>query len=485
MEITAENLAEVLKSSKNIILHGAPGTGKTHLAREIAKYLIDPDYDPQNPSIADDDTRIGFVQFHPSYDYTDFVEGLRPVNKNGQVVFQRKDGVFKEFCKKALLDKSFIKKSELIKENLLKFYDEKLSIFTNFDTDEKWENAPLFELAYSRLIEEIKEKGESGLKLDNKYFLGRSFLVFFNNSQIQGTFNGNRVTYSKNILSKCFADPDEYWKTTKNGSLEASIGKHMRTLVEDIDDVKISFDEFCEIFTLTQFDDELESETKNESDKEIEKENDEQNIYVFIIDEINRGEISKIFGELFYLIDPDKRGNNYKLSSQYQNLIENDDKFSDGFYIPENMYIIATMNDIDRSVEPIDFAFRRRFTWINVKADDTKDEILKGLNEIDEYLKNEAEAKMMALNKAIKELEELDENYCIGASYFLKLKDLLEETEETEETEDYSKPFKKLWEYHLLDLLREYLRGASDIESKIKELKDVYDNAKPENSSGK
>ncbi|MDY4445606.1 AAA family ATPase [Campylobacter sp.] len=235
MQINAQDLVEVLKGSKNIILHGAPGTGKTHLAKQIAEEL---------------GAEYEFVQFHPSYDYTDFVEGLRPVNENGQVVFKRKDGIFKEFCKKALLDKSFIKKSEFVKEKLLKFYDEKLSIFTNFNTDKKWKNAPLFELAYSRLIEKIKENGDSGLKLDNKYFAGRSFQVIFENGQIKGTFNGTPVSYSKPLLSKCFIGPDEYNKNGKGRSLEASIGKYMRTLVENIDDVKISFDEFYEIFSL-------------------------------------------------------------------------------------------------------------------------------------------------------------------------------------------------------------------------------------------
>ena len=80
-------LTELLDANKNLILHGAPGTGKTYLAKEIAKEM------------GCSDNEIGFVQFHPSYDYTDFVEGIRPNNNNG---FERKDGIFKAFCKKAL-----------------------------------------------------------------------------------------------------------------------------------------------------------------------------------------------------------------------------------------------------------------------------------------------------------------------------------------------------------------------------------------------
>ena len=85
--------------------------------------------------------------------------------------------------------------------------------------------------------------------------------------------------------------------------------------------------------------------------------------FIFVIDEINRGEISKIFGELFFSIDPGYRGEKGRIKTQYQNLVDDKDVFAKGFYIPENVYIIGTMNDIDRSVESMDFAMRRRFAF--------------------------------------------------------------------------------------------------------------------------
>ena len=87
--------------------------------------------------------------------------------------------------------------------------------------------------------------------------------------------------------------------------------------------------------------------------------------FVFIIDEINRGEISKIFGGTFFSVDPGYRGQKGSVSTQYANLHENDEKF----YIPENVYIIGTMNDIDRSVDTFDFAMRRRFRFVEVTAE--------------------------------------------------------------------------------------------------------------------
>ncbi|MEF9975044.1 MAG: AAA family ATPase, partial [Clostridia bacterium] len=161
--------------------------------------------------------------------------------------------------------------------------------------------------------------------------------------------------------------------------------------------------------------------------------------YIFIIDEINRGEISKILGELFFSIDPGYRGRAGEVSTQYANLHDDPDE---KFYIPENVYIIGTMNDIDRSVDSFDFAMRRRFRFIEIKAEDRL-EMLDCLGD----KKEDAIARMTALNREISKVEGLNENYHIGASYFLKLKVL---------------DMRQLWADYLAPLLREYVRGMYD-----------------------
>lgn len=184
--------------------------------------------------------------------------------------------------------------------------------------------------------------------------------------------------------------------------------------------------------------------------------------FVFIIDEINRGEISKIFGELFFSIDPGYRGTDGKVKTQYQNLIDEDDEFFDGFYVPENVYIIGTMNDIDRSVESMDFAFRRRFAFKEIKAIDRVEMLYDAETGIREYAEK-AKNRMIHLNEEIEKIEGLSSAYHVGPAYFLKLK-------------NYNGDFSLLWKYHLEGLLREYLRGMQDIKGKIEVLNDAYNN---------
>lgn len=198
--------------------------------------------------------------------------------------------------------------------------------------------------------------------------------------------------------------------------------------------------------------------------------------YVFIIDEINRGEISKIFGELFFSIDVGYRGVKGRVNTQYQNLVKVDDIFHDGFFIPENVYIIGTMNDIDRSVEAMDFAMRRRFAWKEITAksrqsmldsedawgenqkpnQETIEEIKVRMDNLNACIIDEYESE----NLSTKDKIGLTKAYQIGASYFLKYA--------------MYNNFDELWENHIEGLLYEYLRGTSNIEVKIERLKKAY-----------
>lgn len=294
----------IIKSNYNLILTGAPGTGKTYLAKQIAAQMIlGKEYDEKNALREEKEKmkeQYDFVQFHPSYDYTDFMEGLRPIDNNGNISFRREDGIFMKFCRKAL---------------------------------------------------------------------------------------------------------DAYNK----------------------------------------------AENKEEAPK-----------YVFVIDEINRGDISKIFGELFFSIDPGYRGERGKVKTQYSNLWETE-KYgdSDSFYIPQNVYIIGTMNDIDRSVESMDFAMRRRFAFKEVRAEDNMD-MLK-TNELIPLF-DEIEKRMTNLNLAILTIQGLSTAYQIGPAYYLKLKNYLTNDE----------PFNDLWNNHLYGLLFEYLRGLPNAEEDLETLRRAY-----------
>lgn len=195
--------------------------------------------------------------------------------------------------------------------------------------------------------------------------------------------------------------------------------------------------------------------------------------FVFIIDEINRGEISKIFGELFFSIDPGYRGKKGLVKTQYQNLItDTTDPFYNGFYVPDNVYIIGTMNDIDRSVESMDFAMRRRFAWEEIKANENTGM----LDELQE-MKDEVTEVMKRLNATIWNeesntgIEGLNAAYHIGGSYFCKLQLYLDEGHTNKKS-----AYGHLWKNHLRGVLFEYLRGTANAIENLKMLESVYYN---------
>ena len=435
----------LLEKNHNLILTGAPGTGKTFLAKKIAEEMK---------------AEYKLVQFHPSYDYTDFVEGLRPVEKDGNIGFERKDGVFKEFCKRAI-ENNDDNSIESVSGNESEGRNNSTlpldSVSNSVSEDE-------FEWRYNRLLNDIKSKkyGYEAYSTDRAYYP-----VSIENDDIRfkqpsGKFKKAQKDYVKMI----FCDNEFQGKTSFD------IEKMKRDKIENIfkKNNKRNYTESLDYtlyrWVLMKI---AEYKIENQNNIDVSESSNSPTKFVFIIDEINRGEISKIFGELFYCIDPGYRGPKGRVLTQYQNLVPKGDVFDEkkkGFYVPENVYIIGTMNDIDRSVESMDFAFRRRFAFVEIKAEDT----LSMLDELnDESLKEKAINRLKNLNNAISKIDGLSSAYHIGASYFLKLN-------------NYGGNFEDLWNYHLDGLLKEYLRGMRDVEDKVMELKKAYDNESAPNN---
>lgn len=446
----------LLEHSHNLILHGAPGTGKTHLSKDIAAYMH---FSKQYSDLSDDEKKqlseyVGFVQFHPSYDYTDFVEGLWPVNDgSGQIGFERKDGVFKKFCEKALLSTS-------TSNDFLKDLNDNPTIWkvSLEGTGDNPTRKDCLENGYIRIgwhvygdvvdfskFDGYTEYGGSNVLVafQHKMRVGDIVLSCWSSTEIDaiGIVTGEYEYRSEGGDYPRYRAVKWLVKGIKENIVERNNGKTLT--LASVYKLSISMKDVLEIVSKYQGQNLPNPSTKN---------------FVFIIDEINRGEMSKIFGELFFSIDPGYRGKDGLIKTQYQNLITESNVFYNGFYVPENVYIIGTMNDIDRNVESMDFAFRRRFTFKEIKATDTQEQILLGL---DDSIREEATKRMDSLNDAISNIEGLSPAYHIGGAYFLKLKDL-------------DNDFGKLWEYHLEGLLREYLRGMENAESKLEDLKKAY-----------
>ena len=376
MNKNIDDYLDKLRKSKNLILRGAPGTGKTYLAKEIAKELTDGNED-----------QIGFVQFHPSYDYTDFVEGLRPVsNGDGAIEFKLEDGIFKKFCQKA-------------KEA------------------QKTGGQDNFEEAWDLYLEYVNSRDEKEYLTEFSYLTVNSR----NNFNINYETKAQGTCLTKSYVYELYKDE----KYLKQPYYRNQGKKVLETLKK-----RFGLKDYI-------------SPTEIDTDKK----------FVFIIDEINRGEISKIFGELFFSIDPGYRGEKGSVSTQYANLHETDEKF----YIPENVYIIGTMNDIDRSVDTFDFAMRRRFRFVEVTAESQVGMLDKELG----IHAEEAKLRLRNLNAAIENVQELNSHYHIGPSYFLKLKDV-----------DFD--YEILWSDYLKPLLEDYLRGSYEESETLATLKKAF-----------
>ncbi|HCR74258.1 MAG TPA: ATPase [Ruminococcus sp.] len=369
--------SSMLIESKNLIFRGAPGTGKSYLAREIAADIISNGYFDDYTLLTDEQKKqVEFVQFHPSYDYSDFVEGLRPkVNDDGTIGFELQDGIFKKFVARARKNYEDSQKSREIVENELSVQEAMAEIFSGIAL-----GADTFRT--------INGNEFTITSVDDRHI----------NISIPGNANVNKLSLNIDEVRKMLESGQKFEKIK---DITTFFGKSFATQGYSYD-----FAVYKAI------------KAKKSPASKVKANQAELKKYIFIIDEINRGEISKIFGELFFAIDPGYRGRASEISTQYSNLHSDTDE---KFFIPENVYIIGTMNDIDRSVDSFDFAMRRRFRFVELRADNRL-EMLASLE--NEELESEAIRRMAALNKEILSVEDLNENYQIGAAYFLKLKTL-------------------------------------------------------------
>lgn len=333
-----------LEQSNQIIKYGAPGTGKTYTAKKEAEEFFDIwklETGNQNLEFSN---HTEFVQFHPTYTYEDFIEGIKPVmDVNGKPELKLKNGVFKTFCKEAAKYEIWL-----------------LKHFGNF------EKKKLDEITVGDVIEKI-ENGEDC------------------------PFNNINDKDQKDLISK-YIPP-----------------------------------------------------------------------YFFIIDEINRADLSRVFGELMYCLE--YRGYEGRIKTQYSEIQNDETVFYDkSFFIPNNLYIIGTMNNIDRSVESFDFALRRRFLWQRVDPD--KKVLEKYFNEKEQFDFIEIINNWGKLNENIEKHSLLGKDYQIGHSYLMKL-DKYPNCTKTQYKDI-------IWNKHIKPILEEYFRGTGEEAQIEKDLKEIW-----------
>lgn len=411
----------VLESKKQIILQGAPGTGKTYKTAELAVAICDDSFtDFSNRSAVmgrynelKTEGRIAFTTFHQSMDYEEFVEGLKPVSTSNGVIFEPKAGLFKEICDSALLTNITLTQNISQKVEFEDAFDYLLEQITASDTF-TLPTKTNQDITLTRTLNNNIQFRHNGAT--KKYTVSRDRLLRvynkYNNSDLVNNIS-NISNAMREIIGGCNASG--YWAVLKY------IVDHKNVTEDDITDIE----------NLSEKDKESAIQTYINSSKEDRGSIKGQN-YVLIIDEINRGNISKILGELITLLEADKRiGEQNELTAKLPYSQKE-------FGVSSNLYIIGTMNTADRSVGYIDYAIRRRFGFVTIKSD---------FNVIADQLSDVVKPVADRLYKSVEKLmEQLSpefnaEDLMIGHSYFI--------------AKDVPELEMKL-EYEIKPLLREY-----------------------------
>ena len=451
-----DDVVRIWERRKNIVLYGAPGTGKTYDVPELAVRLCDPAFmaaEPSREKIVSrynqlkTEKRIAFTTFHQSLDYEDWIEGLRPVvNENNQVTYEIESGIFKKLCEEA--ERPVVKDKQVgISDNAVVW---KVSLAGTGDNDVRRECMENNHIrigwdGYGPVISDETDwsvyNGEGKQILDayiNKMKIGDIVMSCYSSQTIDaiGVVAGEYEFEDKFPNYKRVRRVNWLVKNINENIVEMNDGKTM-TLGTVYRLNSITLDNVKSI--LEKYD---TSSKMEENDK----------AYVMVIDELNRGNVSKVFGELITLLEADKRKGRINAESVVLPYSKK------AFHIPNNVYLIATMNTADRSLGSLDYAIRRRFAFIaekpfglDVKGFD--EDLFEKVSSL--FVKNFDEYKESGWDQTMK-LEPADtlseeykpEDVWIGHSYFL-----MQDEEGNDNTTN------RLL-YEIIPLLEEYVRDG-------------------------
>lgn len=396
-------IKQLLLSKKQIILQGAPGTGKTYKTAELAVSICNPTFSRFNNREATmeeynrlkTEGQIGFTTFHQSIDYEEFVEGLKPVSVTNSITFEPRSGLFKEICDRALLNTISLSKN----------------ISADLEYDDVYDN--LLENISSNLVKELPTKTGQQL-VDLK-------ITAQNNIQFRGQESGRQYMVSKERLRKIYLHFDTPAAVDNirniNDEVRDIIGgchssAYWAVLKYIVDHQNTTEEETTDIENLSDKEKESTIQAYINTPQKDRSSNSHAKKYVLIIDEINRGNISKILGELITLLEADKRiGESNELTAKLPYSQKE-------FGVPSNLYVIGTMNTADRSVGYIDYAIRRRFAFVSIPADITAIESYYATNNSlkEKATKLFSDVKVI-INKTNAEFN--SEDLMIGHSYFM------------------------------------------------------------------
>ena len=451
-----DDVVRIWERRKNIVLYGAPGTGKTYDVPELAVRLCDPAFMAAEPSREEivsrynqlkTEKRIAFTTFHQSLDYEDWIEGLRPVvNENSQVTYEIESGLFKKLCEEA--ERPVVKDKQVgIADNAVVW---KVSLAGTGDNDVRRECMENNHIRigwddYGPVISDETDwsvyNGEGKQILDayiNKMKIGDIVMSCYSSQTIDaiGVVAGD-YEFDDSL-------PD-YKRVRRVNWLVKNINEN---IVEMNDGKTMTLGTVYRLNSITLDNVKSILEKYNTSSKM--EENDKA--YVMVIDELNRGNVSKVFGELITLLEADKRKGRINAESVVLPYSKKT------FHIPNNVYLIATMNTADRSLGSLDYAIRRRFAFIaekpfGLEVDGFDEDLFEMVSSL--FVKNFDEYKESGWDQTLK-LESADtlseeykpEDVWIGHSYFLM---------QDEEGEDNT--INRLL-YEIIPLLEEYVRDG-------------------------